>query len=117
MTPEQMREAAAKVALKLGDSYAAHSVAHAIRAIPIATPEPPMKDRIAEALHGHRHWSYDEDATKVLETMREPTEAMIKAGTPGIGGRWVDGRDTARDTAISVYQAMIDAALAQNPHN
>ena len=47
---------------------------------------------------------YRDDARLAISAMREPTEFMVHFGH----GHWVDGRGS-----ISIYQAMIDAALAE----
>ena len=47
-------------------------------------------------------------AREAVETMREPTESMLEAGTEIEGEEWAKGGDTVK----LPYQAMIDAALA-----
>lgn len=62
------------------------------------------------------HWTlYASDARVAIEAMREPTEAMVAAGS---GVTWWDGKDdeeweenVSTDTAKRIYQAMIDEAL------
>ena len=127
MTPEQMREAAAKAADNIASVFFSPSsaraacalVAEAIRKLPLTAPEPMMLDRIAGAIYRYTgNLCSPLTATKVLEAMRAPTEAMIVAAAKVVYGgdpprkskaQWVD----ARDEAIDIYHAMIDAALAE----
>lgn len=46
-------------------------------------------------------------AKLAIEAMREPTEAMIEKG---IWSRSESGRYEPRDIAVTIYQAMVDAA-------
>ena len=84
-----------------------------------------MIERIAECDNPARRengitWRLDREcALQILAAMREPTEAMIAAGR--MQDILVDlGRDetTAFPSdreVVAIYQAMIDAALAEKP--
>lgn len=111
MTPEQMREAAATKAIEASSLYLdreyeiyCRTIAARIRAIPITPPEPTMKDRIAWVPLGSGRMDH---VNKILEAMREPTEAMIDAGST------LSPWHAPRKAVAAIYQAMIDAALAE----
>lgn len=55
---------------------------------------------------------FEEDARKVVAAMRLPTEAMKTAGS-AIHGR--EGYGTSELDAGSVWERMIDAAVAEGP--
>lgn len=63
-----------------------------------------------EHLPRAHHQLYIEDARAVLEAIREPSEAMKRAGTAVMRG---DGDDKYWADAVGAYAAMIDAALAE----
>jgi hypothetical protein len=75
-----------------------------------------MVERIRDILWD-AHWmdnSFTDTARAVIEAMREPTEAMIRAGgnkVSGTPGYFLP--DDFVEEAVEIYQAMIDAALKE----
>lgn len=53
----------------------------------------------------------ENSARAAIEAMREPTEDMIEKG---MWSRSENGQYSPRDIAVTIYKAMIDAALAQS---
>lgn len=81
-----------------------------------------MVERVAGALHAaHAEvgWPADECETcdklarAAIEAMREPTEAMIRAGEPVVYDCYSlePGEGLDENPALPTWQAMIDAAL------
>lgn len=80
-----------------------------------------LVERVAMALWTNKASLSNPEAESLarvaIEAMREPTEAMVAAGS---GVTWWDGKDdeeweenVSTDTAKSIYQAMIDEALTK----
>ncbi len=73
-----------------------------------------MIERVARAICHEQgkssvHWtSYVEDARGALLAMREPTDFMI---SKGMWSRSASGTYSPHEIAMTIYQAMIDAAL------
>ncbi len=76
-----------------------------------------MIDRVARALlaarerRGHGDIDFVDDAYAAIEAMREPTEAMLRAGWKEIDD-YLSGGGTSVATPENIYVAMVEAALA-----
>jgi hypothetical protein len=78
------------------------------------TPVEKVARAIAEAASaGAERWrEHEDEARAAIEAMREPSEGMIRIGTFIISNQSADDH---RRTAAPAFEAMIDAALAEDP--
>jgi hypothetical protein len=72
-----------------------------------------MSDRVAEAIErvGKAGYGYAAMANAAILAMREPTDAMMKAGSEFVYEGWASTEGGRKSIAEESWQAMIDAAI------
>lgn len=80
------------------------------RAMDIALRAMESNARVSELTDDEVRALTDAAIRTVLERLREPTSAMVRAGGPHL---WAGSRIEADAKAIDVWQAMLDAAVRE----